>query len=313
VGARLLALFVVVALFILSSRTWASDNINYSHKLDVQVRHDERSNRPSRNQYRLRFYPRITFTSDSRWSLNSFVVTGDSFASSHNTFGSDTTNYLHARRLFLAVEDENGKTEFGVIPTYKGRVSSSGLSKDGWITGIRNVSTLANDSALEIVIGQLGDVNAGDALDFDKQDDYIEIEYSAKMGQRHSYEISAERMTRSNFLRAEYRFKYSNYNTLFIEGINLIGSDSAKIVVGVQGEVLFDDYPIEYFSHYSYVSNAFGPRAELTEDFLGTGHGMSAEFSGVLFKQFDTEWFVRIDVIDSVSRVLTGVKVSFPR
>ena len=124
----------------------------FSQKLDIQVRYDNRSNRPSREQYRLRYYPSLAIT--SAWSVNSFVVTGDDFSSSHNTFGSDNTDYLYARRLYLRHETGSGKTELGVIPTYKGRVSSTGLSKDGWITGVRHVKQLQNDTAIEIVVGQ---------------------------------------------------------------------------------------------------------------------------------------------------------------
>ena len=71
------------------------------------------------------------------------------------------------------------------------------------------------------------------------------------------------------------------------------------------------NYPLSYFSHYSYVSEGFGPRGELTEDFLGTGHGASAEISGDITLIDDTEWFIRADVVDSVSRLLAGIKVSF--
>ena len=49
----------------------------FSQKLDIQVRYDNRSNRPSREQYRLRYYPSLAIT--SAWSVNSFVVTGDDF------------------------------------------------------------------------------------------------------------------------------------------------------------------------------------------------------------------------------------------
>lgn len=35
-----------------------------------------------------------------------------------------------------------GKTEFGVTPSYKGPVASSGLSKDRWIEGMRHVRHL---------------------------------------------------------------------------------------------------------------------------------------------------------------------------
>ena len=51
----------------------------FSQKLDIQVRYDDRSNRPSREQYRLRYYPSLAITSS--WSVNSFVVTGDDFSS----------------------------------------------------------------------------------------------------------------------------------------------------------------------------------------------------------------------------------------
>ena len=44
---------------------------------------------------------------------------------------------------------------------------------------------------------------------------------------------------------------------------------------------------------------------------LGTGHGGSLEFSGVLSEKHDVEWFIRADVVDSVSRLLAGVKLSF--
>ncbi len=57
----------------------------FSQKLDIQVRYDNRSNRPSREQYRLRYYPSLAIT--SAWSVNSFVVTGGDSSSSHNTYG----------------------------------------------------------------------------------------------------------------------------------------------------------------------------------------------------------------------------------
>ncbi|WP_334060918.1 hypothetical protein [Alteromonas sp. S005] len=285
----------------------------FSQKLDIQVRYDDRSNRPSREQYRLRYYPSLAIT--SAWSLNSFVVTGDDFSSSHNTFGSDNTDYLYARRLYLRHETESGKTELGIIPTYKGRVSSTGLSKDGWITGVRHVRQLQNDTALEVVVGQLANAEASEAFNIGGEDAYFEIEYSAKMDHRHSYEASFEKMLGGTFARAEYRFRMNDKDTAFIELVQRTDESAAKIVVGTSGE--FDagafntSYPIDYFAYYSYIDSSFGERAELIEDFLGTGHGGSLEVSGVLSEKHDVEWFVRADVVDSVSRLLAGVKLSF--
>lgn len=307
--------FLVLLLIIIIETDTFADPLSpsFSQKLDIQLRYDERSNRPSREQYRLRYYPSVALT--SAWSLNSFVVTGDDFSSSHNTFGSDNTDYLYVRRLYLRHENDYGKTELGVIPTYKGRVSSTGLSKDGWITGIRHVRQLANDTAIEVVTGQLAYADASEAFDIGGEDTYFEVEYSAKMGQRHSYEASFEKMLGGTFARGEYRFRVNEEDTAFVELVQRIDENAAKIVVGTSGEFAASafntSYPVEYFAYYSYINNNFGERAELIEDFLGTGHGGSLEFSGVLSEKHDVEWFVRADVVDSVSRLLAGVKLSF--
>lgn len=285
----------------------------FSQKLDIQVRYDNRSNRPSREQYRLRYYPSIAL--NASWSINSFIVTGEDFSSSHNTFGKESTDYLYARRLYLRHETHSGKTELGVIPTYKGRVSSTGLSKDGWITGVRHVKQLKNDSAIEVVLGQLANAQANEALSVGGEDQYFEVEYSANMGQRHSYEASFERMLDGTFVRGEYRFRINQQDTAFIEWVQRTDKGAAKIVVGKSGvfstNVLDTAYPIEYFAYYSYINRNFGARAELIEDFLGTGHGGSLEFSGLILQKYEVEWFVRADVVDSISRLLAGVKVAF--
>ena len=307
--------FLVLPLIIVTGTDALAEPItpSFSQKLDIQVRYDERSNRPSREQYRLRYYPSLAIT--STWSVNSFVVTGDDFSSSHNTFGSDNTDYLYARRLYLRHQSDYGKTELGVIPTYKGRVSSTGLSKDGWITGVRHVKQLANDTAIEVVVGQLANAEASEAFAIGGEDAYFEIEYSAKMDQRHSYEASFEKMLNGTFARAEYRFRVNDEDTAFVELVQRIDESAAKIVVGTSGEFAASafntSYPIEYFAYYSYINSSFGERAELIEDFLGTGHGGSLEFHGLLSEKHNVEWFIRADVVDSVSRVLAGVKLSF--
>ena len=80
--------------------------------------------------------------------------------------------------------------------------------------------------------------------------------------------------------------------------------------MGLSGSLSLYHYPLEYFSHYSHVDDDFGARAELTEDFLGTGHGVSLEVSGNLVRHHHLEWFSRIDVVDSVTRVMAGIKLS---
>lgn len=88
-----------------------------------------------------------------------------------------------------------------------------------------------------------------------------------------------------------------------------------KVVVGISGEFVVSVfnilYFIEYFVYYFYIDSSFGECVELIEDFLGIGYGGFLEFSGVLFEKYDVEWFIRVDVVDSVSWLLVGVKFFF--
>lgn len=284
--------------------------MEYDQTLDLQVRFDDRSGQSHRNQYRVRFYPSMYLDAQKNWSVHAFAVTGDEFSSSHNTYDSDTTDYFYVRRAYLRHESGYGKTEVGIIPTYKGRVSATGLSKDGWIGGVRHVQRIGQTSALEVVVGELNEFDASKALFVPDEVDYIEVEFSARMGQRHSYEFSAERITEGDYLRAEYRYQYSGDNTLFLEYVRRVDEQNDKVVVGVSG-TLTTESELDYYLYYAYVSDNFGTRAELTEDFLGTGHGVSAEISGQVANYKSMKWFARVDSIDSHHRLLSGLAFKF--
>lgn len=295
---------------ILAAGLWqcAALAAEFDQKTDVQIRFDDRSNSDPRFQYRLRFYPQLNI--DTNWSINGFAVTGDSFASSHNTINSERTNYFYLRRLYLRHENAAGKTEVGVIPTYKGRVSSTGLSKDGWIKGLRHVQNRGSDAKWEVVLGQLDSPQASQAIALPSALNYVEAEYSASLSQQTSIEISFEHMMGYSYLRGEYRYKYAPDHTIFVEYIQHVSQTDGKLVLGGEGQINAQ-HPIEYFVYYAYVSDELGPRAELTEDFLGTGHGVSAELSSVLSSRWNLDWFVRIDWVNSTERLLGGVKWSW--
>jgi hypothetical protein len=297
---------LMIAVVLLSMLITKASAQSFSQKLDVQVRADDRSSSDVRYQYRVRYRPQISF--NDTFSINAFAVTGDDYGSSHNTVDDSSADYVYVRRIFARHKGDYGKTELGIIPTFKGRVSSSGLSKHGWIKGVRHVRALGDDN-LEIVVGQLASLDPSKALNAPDEFDYVEIEYSAKINDIWSYEVSAERITRANFLRTELRYQYSKELSLFGELVGRIDSAKIKAVVGGEGEFSIKKYTVEYFSHYSYVSKNFGLRAELTEDFLGTGHGFSGELSGEISDtQFD--WFVRCDAVKDRTRLLIGFKWS---
>ena len=279
----------------------------FAQKLDLQFRFDDRSSRDIRYQYRARYYSQYSF--ENSWSVHGFAVTGDEYSSSHNTFDDGGADKFYLRRLFTRHTGDYGKTEIGYIPPFKGRVSSTGLSKDGWIAGVRHVRQLGDNNQIEVVVGQLDSFDPADALDAPDKIDYVEIEYSARMDERNSYEFSLERMTDGNFFRTEFRHKITSDTTIFAELVNRIDRSRSKIIFGLESPFSIAGYAVESFSYYAYVSENFGERADLTEDFLGAGHGFSSELSGGV-GQTKFDWFIRYDVVESRSRVLAGVKWS---
>ncbi|MGQ8365486.1 hypothetical protein [Glaciecola sp. 1036] len=275
----------------------------FEQQAEFELRLDDNSNQSAEFEYRVRYNPKIRF--NDTWSLNSFIVTGNEYGSSHNTLDDGESDYLYMRRLYLRHQGDYGKTELGVIPTYKGRVSSSGLSKDGWIKGVRHVRKLGNDN-LEIVLGELSTLDASKALQTPETLNYIEIEYSARIDQQWSYEISAERMTGGNFVRTEMRYKTSELTTLFAEFIARLYETKYKTVWGLESEFALANYPIEYFVHYAFVDDDFGLRAELTEDFLGTGHGIAGELGGSI-NDSGLAWFAGFEAVENNSRFQIGI------
>ncbi|MDC8829409.1 hypothetical protein [Alteromonas gilva] len=299
-----LYLLQIIALPVLASQP----SELYQQRLDVQVRFDNRSDRPDRYQYRVRYYPQINMT--NQWSLHSFVVTGDDFSSSHNTFGEQDSEQLAIRRLYVRRINPSGKTEFGVIPTYKGRVSATGMSKDGWFQGIRHVYQPNSDQQFEIVAGAINDTNPDRALSLSNKLNLLELEYTARLNDVYSMEFGLERITGGNYVRGELRVQQSVNHVWFFELIHRADEADNKVVIGLDGTLSLASYPVDLYAYYAYVSAGFGLRAELTEDYLGTGHGGSVEVSGAL-PGTAIGWFSRVDMVDSTKRFLLGVKYAF--
>ncbi|MCR9279077.1 MAG: hypothetical protein NXH85_13995 [Pseudomonadaceae bacterium] len=300
---RLLHVCLLLTLACLAARTQA---LEFNQTLDLQARIDDRSSRQLRYQYRARYYPSVRLS--DTLSAHAFVVTGDEFGSSHNTASDGSAAYVSARRAYLRHEGEYGKTEVGVIPTYKGAVSSSGLSKDGWIQGLRHVRNLAN-SKLELVVGQLDSTDPSQALGAPSEIDYLELEFSAVINEKTSYEVSVERMIGANFTRMELRRDVGQSLVAFGELVARLGESSKKLVLGVESDLPMLGETAELSALYAYVSDDFGSRADLTEDFLGTGHGITAELSYEIGRS-NWGWFVRFDGTESRSRFIAGIKWS---
>lgn len=279
----------------------------FGAKTDISFRSDFRHEKSPRYQYRIRWYPQLKLT-NSDWSLHGMMVTGDEFASSYNTVGSDENHSFKLRRLFARHQHQDGKTELGVIPTYKGRVSSTGLSKDGWIMGGRHVYNWSPLTKLEIVVGELGHINDPNALQAPDKLNYVELELSSTIDEDWSYELGLERVIDGNFARGEVRYLVTQKHTLAIELINRLDNNESKVVLSMEGHWPFATSVIEYFAYYSYVGTDFGLRAELTEDFVDVGHSFTFELEGELVREHNLQWFSKFEANEGRSRFQLGLK-----
>lgn len=295
--------YILVFVFIIVLPAGAAE---FSTKLDTSLRFDDRSGREERYQYRIRVYPSISFDKNQIWSVNAFAATGDDFSSSHNTLDDGEADLFYLRRAYLRRQTEAGKTELGILPTYKGRVSSTGLSKDGWIAGLRHV-TESSLGQFEVVLGELEDTRAARALNAPDELNYVELEYSGNLSQHTSVEFSLERVLGSNFVTGELRYQTLADVTYAAELIDKVDTNDFKFVASA--ETTFEAYQQQWelFAYYSYVSDEFGDRAELTEDFLATGHGVAFELES-RFRFAPLDWFAKFEAFEGNTRVQLGIK-----
>ena len=290
-----------VILLLLASIDYATAS-EFNNKFDISARYDNRTDRPSREQYRIRWYSELSF--DDTWSLHSFAVTGDEFSSSYNTVGE--SGEFNFRRLYLSHTDGDYKTEIGIIPTYKGRVSSTGLSKDGWISGVRVVNKFDAIGTVEIVVGDINNIEAANSISFTEKINYIELELTTDINEWWDYELGLDRILDGNYIRTELRFKPNRDANIAAEVITRLDNSETKSILSHSNILFKDSYPIELFAFYSYVRPEFGPRAELVEDFLDTGHAVQLEFEGELSNQLD--WFFKVGFYEEQNRFQLGVK-----
>lgn len=295
---QLLAVILSLLLVLFSP---AGGGVELLHKGEVGLRLDKRSHRDTRAQYRLRYYNSLLFAKN--WSLNSFLATGNGFASSHNTFNANKPDHLYFRRLYLRYQNDESKTEIGVLPTYKGRVSSTGLSKDGWLRGLRQV-VRAKNGQLELVLAELSQTKSRQALGLPEKLNYVELEYSFDLSQNWSAEMSLEHMFAENFLRAELRYQ-KHYA---LELIYRTDNQQAKAVASYAKTLSFLPRPTKLMIIYSYIHKDFGTRAELTEDFVDFGHALALE----LESNYQTaNWFTKAEFNQGQSRFQLGLKYKF--
>lgn len=278
----------------------------FDYRGDMALRIDDTEGRGSRQQYRLRVRPQFAFT--EAWSAHAFIATGNDFGSAYNTID-DNDDEIHVRHLFVRLEDDWGKFEAGAIPPYKGRISSTGLSAEGWLQGLRGVMNM-RAGRLELVLGQLDDLRASRALSLPDEVDYFELEYSGRLTDTWSFEAASDYMLGDTFVRGEFRYSPAASKAYAGEVIANLDTGGFKVVASVRRDLRIGESNIDWFSYYAYAGEKFGARAELTEDFLEFGHAIATEFSSSFRGAERLEWFAKIEVYEDAVRAELGIELS---
>ena len=278
-----------------------------SWQVSIDSRFDARSGKAPRYQYRVKGGAEVFLSNN--WSVNGFMATGSGFGSSYNLIRTDADHDIALRRLFLRHQDDNSKTELGVIPPFKGRVSSTGLSKDGWLTGVRHVRDVAKKGKIEIVAGTLSEYEKPGIQHIEMDRGYFELEYSSFLADKWAYEVSFERMLDDSFLRTEVRYQWSENKTLALELVDKLSDNKPKVVLSLEGETQGDYWFDEYFLYYAYVNPEFGIRAELIEDFVDVGHALSFEIKSKITAVSGLKWFSKMEIYEGQSRFQLGLSL----
>ena len=183
-----------------------------------------------------------------------------------------------------------------------------------------------------MVLGELTDTRASRALKTPNDLNYIELEYSGNLNQQTSIEFSLERLLSSDFVTGEVRYQTTNEVTYAAELIDKVDSDGFKFVASIEKTFRAYSQSWEVFTYYSYVTDNFGDREALTEDFLATGHGVALELESsfnltpllspllspllaLLFiphsQSAPLNWFTKFEAFKGNTRVQLGVKYNF--
>ncbi|MDA0978148.1 MAG: hypothetical protein O3B72_06305 [Proteobacteria bacterium] len=277
----------------------------FVHAGDLSIRLDDTSKRALRTQYRVRYRPALHM--NDQWSLHGTIATGDEFESAYNTLG-ESDQALNLRRLFLRYTDLETRVEFGVVPPVKGFASSVGLSKEGWIRGMRVVSTRPQ-AQIEFVMGDLSDLSANHAFSNAWALSYLELEYSARIDERWTFELAAEEIFRDRFVRSEIRYTTGSGSIIAAEVIHNVDARDHKIVVSASRQTDWFDREIEWFTYYTYTGSGFGARADLSEDFLEIGHALATRLEGEFSTGQRLGWFVEIELYEAQTRLKAGLSI----
>ncbi|MEM6645647.1 MAG: hypothetical protein AAF730_05305 [Bacteroidota bacterium] len=276
-------------------------DIRVDLRYDVIDGGDERH----RLQTALRLQQRVQLTEAA--SVIGFVATGGRFASRWVTWadlreGEDSVDPFcpHFRQLYGQYTTDAYRMQVGAIPSVKGVISPTGLDPAGWIDGGRFEWYFAAESALEMVVGRLGDVRTPGVFDRSlpfgnpQRTNYAEMEVSAQLEATWRGELSVEHL-RVLYLRTELRRTLDPIEW-FVELLYNTDSQAA----GYGATLALRDLPLGLVvqATYAYKDEAIGQRGELADDFFTFGQSIRLNVRRPFASRLGFRWFAELIVAE---------------
>lgn len=241
-----------------------------------------------------------------RLELVSLVSSGPTYTSSwttiHNRDGSEADDFrLYARHLYLESRLARLRLQLGTIPPVKGVVSSTGLRALGWIDGARADYDYGS-GIVEIVAGQISDLDNPNTLTRDKGFNYLEVEISQSIADWLIAEASVDYLDPSPYARSELRAVklWGPRGDLGAAAEGFVNLDNGALSYRVSGAADILDLALQRYpkrlaveAAFGFVSSRIGLRGELSDDFYTFGHYVTVKASGVISHRHGLRWFVK--------------------
>jgi len=275
-------------------------------KLSAPVRHDYRYDFDTgevvrdRLQYQvgLSFLISLAQGKDGgEFQFGGLIGTGNGYTSPWNTvanFNNDESgnHQINVRQIYAQWEYERWRTQLGVIPPVKGKVSETSLDKDGWIRGGRLIMPVRRQGQFELVVGTLDSLDDPNAFQPWAKANYYEVEWTHDWSKGWRTELGGVRLDKDRILRGELRYTA----TIFGARTELAG----EVLRNVQSRVWAHDWSIAQrlgsvtlMNEYAYVPKELGLLGALSNDFFTFGHLWVLGVKGPLSTEGGLYWFGR--------------------
>ena len=297
--------FLGIAFLLHSGAAWAFGidtlQITVPVRQDIQLEHGSGDLLKNRLQYHVAArYGLVILESGPTGTLgiHGLAGTGGSYTSQWNTAydlidQSPGTQQFHMRQIYLQNDLHGWRSQIGVIPPVKGKVSNTSLDRDGWIRGARIVAPIHDTGQFEVVFGAIDHLDDPNAFQAWEEWNYAEVEWTQHWTETLRIETSYVLLEEQSVLRGEVRGKWDTKLDVPMELSAEISNNLTESVWAYDLSARTTIRSVTMVLEVSHIPQNFGLLGELYNDFFTLGHLGMVALKGPIGSQNTLNWFVK--------------------